>query len=148
MSVSDPIGDMLTRVRNASMIGHSVVIMPSSHLKVAIANILKEEGYIQDFEVTQEEGRVHATLRLWLKYVGDRRHRVPAITGIKRVSTPGCRVYTSKVEVPRVLVGHGHCDLVDAEGRHHRPTGPAAGRGRRSAVPRLVGRKSSVLRRM
>jgi small subunit ribosomal protein S8 len=89
------------------MIGHSVVIMPSSHLKVAIANILKDEGYIQDFEVTQEEGRAHATLRLWLKYVGDRRHRVPAITGIKRVSKPGCRVYTSKVEVPRVLSGMG-----------------------------------------
>jgi small subunit ribosomal protein S8 len=105
MSVSDPIGDMLTRVRNASMIGHSVVIMPSSRLKVAIANILKDEGYIQDFEVTQEEGRPHATLRLWLKYVGDRRHRVPAITGIKRISKPGCRVYTSNV--PRVLSGMG-----------------------------------------
>ena len=107
MSVSDPIGDMLTRVRNASMIGHSVVIMPSSRLKVAIATILKDEGYIQDFEATQEEGRPHATLRLWLKYVGDRRHRVPAITGIKRISTPGCRVYTSKVDVPRVLSGMG-----------------------------------------
>lgn len=107
MSVSDPIGDMLTRVRNASMIGHSVVIMPSSRLKVAIANILKDEGYIQDFEVTQEEGRVHATLRVWLKYVGDRRHRLPAITGIKRISKPGCRIYTSKVDVPRVLSGMG-----------------------------------------
>ena len=107
MSISDPIGDMLTRVRNASMIGHSVVIMPSSRLKVAIANILKDEGYIQDFEVTQEEGRVHATLRVWLKYVGDRRHRLPAITGIKRISKPGCRIYTSKVDVPRVLSGMG-----------------------------------------
>ncbi|NTU64973.1 MAG: 30S ribosomal protein S8, partial [Chloroflexi bacterium] len=92
---------------NASMIGHSVVIMPSSRLKVAIANILKDEGYIQDFEVTQEEGRAHATLRMWLKYVGDRRHRVPAITGIKRISKPGCRVYTSKLDVPRVLSGMG-----------------------------------------
>jgi small subunit ribosomal protein S8 len=116
MSVSDPIGDMLTRVRNASMIGHSVVIMPSSRLKVAIANILKDEGYIQDFEVTQEEGRTHATLRLWLKYVGDRRHRVPAITGIKRVSTPGCRVYTSKTEVPRVLSGMGIAILSTPKG--------------------------------
>ena len=116
MSVSDPIGDMLTRVRNASMIGHSVVIMPSSRLKVAIANILKDEGYIQDFEVTQEEGHMHATLRLWLKYVGDRRHRVPAITGIKRVSKPGCRVYTSKVEVPRVLSGMGIAILSTPKG--------------------------------
>jgi len=85
-------------------------------LKVAIANILKDEGYIQDFEVTQEEGRVHATLRLWLKYVGDRRHRVPAITGIKRVSKPGCRVYTSKVEVPRVLSGMGIAILSTPKG--------------------------------
>ncbi len=116
MSVSDPIGDMLTRVRNASVIGHSVVIMPSSRLKVAIANILKEEGYIQDYEVTQEEGHAHATLRVWLKYVGDRRHRVPAITGVQRVSKPGCRVYTSKVEVPRVLSGMGIAILSTPKG--------------------------------
>src|SRR5512143_640366 len=116
MSVSDPIGDMLTRVRNASMIGHSVVVMPSSRLKVSIANILKEEGYIQDYEVTQEEGRAHATLRMWLKYVGDRRHRVSAISGIQRVSKPGCRVYTSKSEVPRVLSGMGIAILSTPKG--------------------------------
>ncbi len=116
MSVSDPIGDMLTRVRNASVVGHSVVIMPSSRLKVAIANILKDEGYIQDYEVTQEEGRAHATLRVWLKYVGDRRRRVPAITGIQRVSKPGCRVYTSKGEVPRVLSGMGIAILSTPKG--------------------------------
>ncbi len=116
MSVSDPIGDMLTRVRNASVVGHSVVIMPSSRLKVAIANILKDEGYIQDYEVTQEEGRAHATLRVWLKYVGDRRRRVPAITGIQRVSKPGCRVYTSKSEVPRVLSGMGIAILSTPKG--------------------------------
>ena len=116
MSVSDPIGDMLTRVRNASMVGHSVVIMPSSRLKVSIASILKEEGYIQDYEVTQEEGRAHATLRLWLKYIGDRRHRVSAISGIQRVSKPGCRVYTSKSEVPRVLSGMGIAILSTPKG--------------------------------
>lgn len=116
MSVSDPIGDMLTRVRNASMVGHSVVVMPSSRLKVSIANILKEEGYIQDYEVTQEEGRAHATLRMWLKYVGDRRHRVSAISGIQRVSKPGCRVYTSKSEVPRVLSGMGIAILSTPKG--------------------------------
>ncbi len=116
MSVSDPIGDMLTRVRNASMVGHSVVVMPSSRLKVSIANILKEEGYIQDYEVTQEEGRAHATLRMWLKYVGDRRHRISAISGIQRVSKPGCRVYTSKSEVPRVLSGMGIAILSTPKG--------------------------------
>ena len=116
MSVTDPIGDMLTRVRNASIIGHSLVAMPSSRIKVAIANILKEEGYIQDFEVTQEEGRPHATLRMWLKYVGDRRHRVPAITGVKRVSTPGCRVYSQKGDVPWVLSGMGIAILSTPKG--------------------------------
>lgn len=116
MSISDPIGDMLTRVRNASTIGHSLVAMPSSRLKVAIANILKEEGYIQDFEVSQEEGRPQATLRMWLKYVGDRRHRTPAITGVKRISKPGCRVYSQKGDVPWVLSGMGIAILSTPKG--------------------------------
>lgn len=116
MSVSDPIGDMLTRVRNASAVGHSTVAMPSSRLKVAIATILKEEGYIQDFEVAQEEGRAQSMLRMWLKYVGDRRHRVPAITGVRRVSKPGCRVYTQKGDVPWVLSGMGIAILSTPKG--------------------------------
>lgn len=116
MSVSDPIGDMLTRVRNASIIGHSVVAMPSSRIKVAIANILKEEGYLQDYEVTQEESRPQATLRLWLKYAGDRRHRSPAITGVQRISKPGCRVYSQKGDVPWVLSGMGIAILSTPKG--------------------------------
>lgn len=116
MSVSDPIGDMLTRVRNASIIGHSVVAMPSSRIKVAIANILKEEGYLQDYEVTQEESRPQATLRLWLKYAGDRRHRIPAITGVQRISKPGCRVYSQKGDVPWVLSGMGIAILSTPKG--------------------------------
>jgi small subunit ribosomal protein S8 len=116
MSVSDPIGDMLTRMRNASIIGHSVVAMPSSRIKVAIANILKEEGYLQDYEVTQEENRPQATLRLWLKYAGDRRHRVPAITGVTRISKPGCRVYSQKGDVPWVLSGMGIAILSTPKG--------------------------------
>ena len=116
MSVSDPIGDMLTRVRNASIIGHSVVAMPSSRIKVAIANILKEEGYLQDYEVTKEESRPQATLRLWLKYAGDRRHRIPAITGVQRISKPGCRVYSQKADVPWVLSGMGIAILSTPKG--------------------------------
>ena len=139
MSVSDPIGDMLTRVRNASMIGHSVVIDAEQPHKVAIANILKEEGYIQDFEVTQEEGRLQATLRLWLKYVGDRRHRVPAITGIKRVSTPGCRVYTRRKAKCRGSYRAWALPSCRRRRASSPANRPAAGRGRRSAVPRLVG---------
>jgi small subunit ribosomal protein S8 len=116
MSMTDPIGDMLTRVRNASSVGHNVVALPSSRIKVAIANILKEEGYIQDFEVASEQGHVQPTLRLWLKYVGDRRHRVPAISGVKRISTPGCRIYTHKDEVPWVLSGMGIAILSTPKG--------------------------------
>jgi small subunit ribosomal protein S8 len=116
MSISDPIGDMLTRVRNASMVGHSVVAMPGSRMKLAIAHILKEEGFIQDFEVAQEQGHAQPTLRVWLKYVGDRRHRVSAITGVERVSRPGCRIYTHKGDVPWVLSGMGIAILSTPKG--------------------------------
>ena len=116
MTVTDPIGDMLTRVRNASTVGHSVVALPSSRIKVAISAILKEEGFIQDYEVIQEQGHAQPTLRLWLKYVGDRRSRTPAITGVKRVSKPGCRIYSRKGEVPWVLSGMGIAILSTPKG--------------------------------
>ncbi|HZY45248.1 MAG TPA: 30S ribosomal protein S8 [Anaerolineae bacterium] len=116
MSISDPIGDMLTRVRNATMVGHSVVAMPSSRMKLAIAHILKEEGFIQDFEAALEQGHVQPTLRVWLKYVGDRRERVSAITGVERISRPGCRIYTHKEDVPWVLSGMGIAILSTPKG--------------------------------
>lgn len=105
MSVSDPIGDMLTRIRNGLTVGHSSVALPSSRLKVAIATILKDEGYIQDYELAQTSNR--ATLRIWLKYTGERRQRVSAINGLQRVSKPGRRVYTGKNEIPWVQSGMG-----------------------------------------
>jgi small subunit ribosomal protein S8 len=114
MSVSDPIADMLTRIRNATLVGHSSVALPSSRIKVAIATILKDEGYIQDFEVTQDKGR--GTLRLWLKYSGERRTRVPAINGLQRVSTPGRRVYSSKDDIPWVRSGMGIAILSTPKG--------------------------------
>jgi small subunit ribosomal protein S8 len=116
MSISDPIGDMLTRVRNATMVGHSVVAMPSSRMKLAIAHILKEEGFIQDFEAALEQGHAQPTLRVWLKYVGDRRQRVSAITGVERISRPGCRIYTHKEDVPWVLSGMGIAILSTPKG--------------------------------
>lgn len=116
MSISDPIGDMLTRVRNATMVGHSVVAMPSSRMKLAIAHILKEEGFIQDFEAALEQGHAQPTLRVWLKYVGDRRERVSAITGVERISRPGCRIYTHKEDVPWVLSGMGIAILSTPKG--------------------------------
>ena len=107
MSASDPIADMLTRVRNAVMVGHQIVALPSSKLKVAIAKIMKEEGYIHSFEVVDGSIVGQKILRLRLKYVGERRNRKPVITGLERVSRPGRRVYTGKNKIPWVLSGMG-----------------------------------------
>jgi small subunit ribosomal protein S8 len=107
MSVSDPIADMLTRVRNGVLMGQSVVAMPTSRLKSEIARILKEEGYIEHFEVVDGEKSVQKVLRVHLKYVGERRERRPVITGLERVSRPGRRVYTQKQNIPWVLSGIG-----------------------------------------
>lgn len=107
MVVSDPIGDMLTRIRNATMAGNTAVALPSSKMKVSIAKILKDEGYIGGFEVVDGKTTDQKVLRLRLKYVGERRERRPVITGLERVSTPGRRVYVGKQEIPWVLSGMG-----------------------------------------
>lgn len=107
---SDPIADMLTRLRNALMAGHANVTLPSSKLKLSIAQILKEEGYIEDFQVLTPEGEVtvgQPALRLALKYVGVRREKRPVISGLERISKPGRRIYTRKNEIPWVLSGMG-----------------------------------------
>lgn len=105
--VTDPIADMLTRVRNAVMMGHNVVAMPSSKIKVAIAKIMKEEGYIAGYEVVDGKVANSKVLRMRLKYVGERRERRPVITGLERISRPGRRVYTGKEDIPWVLSGMG-----------------------------------------
>ena len=102
MSVNDPIGDMLTRIRNAGMIRHQTVPMPSSKMKVAIASILKHEGFIRDYAV--QPGKPFDTLVLTLKYSND---RSPVITGLRRVSRPGLRIYTGRDEIPQVRNGLG-----------------------------------------
>jgi small subunit ribosomal protein S8 len=102
MSVSDPISDMLTRIRNAVMAEHSTVALPNSKMKSAIAQILKDEGYISGYEVVEDSKRpAQKVLRIRLKYVGERRERKPVITGLERISRPGSRVYTGKQEIPR-----------------------------------------------
>lgn len=116
MSVNDPIADMLTRVRNAVAVGHSVVAMPASKIKVEIARILKEEGFIDSYEVMDAEQVPQQVLRLRMKYTGDRRERQPVITGIERVSRPGRRVYTQKDEIPWVLSGLGVAILSTPKG--------------------------------
>jgi small subunit ribosomal protein S8 len=102
MPTTDPISDMLTRIRNALIVRKSYVLVPSSKIKLAIAQILLEEGFIQGYEVTNE--RPQANIRLWLKY-DDRRR--PLVTGLKRVSRPGRRVYKGKRDLPWVLSGLG-----------------------------------------
>ena len=107
MSFNDPIADMLTRIRNAVRAEHPQVAMPSSKMKAAIAQILKEEGFINDFGVVDGERAGHKVLRIRLKYIGDRRTRRPVLTGVERVSRPGRRVYTGKRDIPWVLSGMG-----------------------------------------
>jgi small subunit ribosomal protein S8 len=102
--LSDPIADMLTRIRNALMVGHPTVAVPHSKVKAEIARILKEEGYIENYTFTEE---VRRNIVIELKYFGKRRVRKPVISGIKRVSTPGRRVYASRREIPWVLSGMG-----------------------------------------
>lgn len=99
---NDPIADMLTRIRNAMAVRHKQVLMPSSKMLVAIARILKEEGFIQNFEVTKEKPQ--SQLRIILKYDQKRRS---VLTGLERVSKPGRRVYVKRQEIPWVLSGMG-----------------------------------------
>jgi small subunit ribosomal protein S8 len=113
---SDPIADMLTRIRNAHMAGHTTVSLPSSKLKLAIAQILKQEGYIDDFAAQDGVDSPQGVLRLALKYVGTRRERKPVISGIERVSTPGRRVYARKRDIPWVLSGMGIAILSTPKG--------------------------------
>ena len=116
MSVSDPISDMLTRIRNAIIMGHALVALPSSNIKVAIAKILKVEGYIGGFEVADGKVVGSKVLRIRLKYVGERRDRRSVITGLERISRPGRRVYTGKQEIPWVLSGMGIAILSTPKG--------------------------------
>jgi len=116
MSVSDPIADMLTRIRNSAMAEHAITAMPSSKIKVAIAKILKDEGYIESYEVVDGDRPGHIVLRIRLKYVGDRRDRRSVLTGLERVSRPGRRVYAGKGDIPWVLSGMGVAILSTPKG--------------------------------
>lgn len=114
MSMSDPIADMLTRVRNSMMRQHKTVSMPSSKVKLAIAEVLKKEGYIMDYQVVSQQP--FDILRLTLKYVGEKKDRRPVITGLQRVSKPGRRVYVGKKEIPWVLSGMGIAIVTTSKG--------------------------------
>ena len=113
---SDPIADMLTRIRNGLMAGHNTVALPSSKLKLAIAQILKEEGFIEDFQTVTADGDLQPSLRLTLKYVGQRRDKRPVISGLERISSPGRRIYSRKADIPWVLSGMGIAILSTPKG--------------------------------
>ncbi|MFL7840129.1 MAG: 30S ribosomal protein S8 [Candidatus Promineifilaceae bacterium] len=112
--MSDPIADMLTRIRNGLHRQHPSVSMPHSKVKEAIAQVLKEEGYIEDFSVLPQQPR--DVLQINLKYIGGRRDRRAVITGIERVSKPGRRIYVGKNEIPWVLSGMGVAILTTSRG--------------------------------
>ena len=102
MKLTDPVADMLTRIRNALGARHQKVDVPASKLKLEIARILKEEGYVSNFKATEEEG--HKVVRIYLKYDNN---NDAVISSVSRVSRPGCRVYVRRTEIPRVLGGMG-----------------------------------------
>jgi small subunit ribosomal protein S8 len=110
MSMSDPIADMLTRIRNAQMVGHTEVAMPASRLKASIAKVLKDEGYIEDFAL--RENGVRRELAIALKYYAGR----PVIERLERVSKPGLRVYKGCDDIPRVMNGLGVAILSTSRG--------------------------------
>ena len=116
MSINDPIADMLTRVRNAVLAGQGQVAMPSSKIKAEIAKILKDEGFVESFEVVDDDKTTFKVLRLKIKYVGERRERRPVLSGIERVRTLGRRIYSKKTDIPWVLSGLGVAILSTPKG--------------------------------
>ncbi|PWT72637.1 MAG: 30S ribosomal protein S8 [Chloroflexi bacterium] len=110
MNMTDPIADMLTRIRNAIMARHTRVMIPASNMKIAIAQILKEEGYIKDYDVVKDTPQ--GTIRLTLRYVDKR----PVLSQLKRISKPGLRVYTRRDSIPRVRGGLGTAILSTPQG--------------------------------
>jgi|SRR5579859_5097871 len=111
MNVNDPIADLLTRIRNASTARHTHVTVPSSNIKKAVVKVLREQGYIDNYDVTDEGPQ--GTIRVALKYTVDKK---PVVAGLKRVSRPGLRVYTRRGEIPRVMGGLGIAILSTPQG--------------------------------
>lgn len=124
MSMHDPVADALTRIRNAQRAGHRDVALPASRLKSEIARVLKEEGYIEDFAVS-EDGGGKRTLKIRLKYYQGR----PVIEHLRRVSRPGLRIYRAKDELPRVRGGYGVAIVSTSQGLMSDRAARAAGHG-------------------
>ncbi len=138
MTMTDPIADMLTRLRNANQAYHDSVSMPYSKLKQGVAEILKQEGYITSFEVQDHEDVVGKTLEIQLKYG---RNRERSIAGVRRISKPGLRVYAKHTGAAQGARRPRRRDHLDQPGPAHRPSGQQQGRGWGSPRLRLVTRK-------
>lgn len=110
MTVTDPIADMLTRIRNAIMVRHDSVLMPASRIKLSVAKILKDEGFITDYTVLK--GKPQRVIKILLKYIDGQ----PALVGLERTSKPGLRVYVGRREIPRVYAGLGVAILSTSKG--------------------------------
>jgi small subunit ribosomal protein S8 len=111
VAVSDPVADMLTRIRNAIMVRHDSVLIPNSKMKAAIAKILKEEGFISDFEIVKE--KTYRAIKIHLKYIDKNQ---PVLSRLERVSKPGLRVYADHDEIPRIAAGMGVAILSTSKG--------------------------------
>jgi small subunit ribosomal protein S8 len=111
MTMTDPVSDLLTRIRNASEAKHETVDVPSSKLKLEITRILKEEGYISNFGLVQDNKQ--GMIRIQLRYAGE---KMPVISSLERVSRPGCRVFAGKSDIPSVLGGLGICIVSTSQG--------------------------------
>jgi small subunit ribosomal protein S8 len=111
MTMTDPVSDLLTRIRNASAARHDTVDIPSSKLKLEIARILKEEGYVSNYQLMQDEKQ--GMIRIQLRYASG---KSPVISSLERISRPGCRVYADKSEIPSVLGGLGICIVSTSQG--------------------------------
>jgi len=109
--MTDPIADMLTRIRNAILARHDFVLMPASKMKLSIAKILRDEGFIRDYEVLK--GKPQRVIKIYLKYT---EKKEPMVTGLKRVSKPGLRIYVQRTEIPRVYGGLGIAVLSTPKG--------------------------------
>lgn len=134
MTISDPIADMLTRIRNATMARHDSVLVSSSKLKMSIARILKEEGFIKDYEIVREDS--HKNIKIFIKY---QERNQPVLTGLERVSKPGLRIYVEKKRFPR-LRWYGDSHTFHPEGCNDRASGLATGDWGRTLMLRMVNR--------
>ncbi|MEJ2580391.1 MAG: 30S ribosomal protein S8 [Acidobacteriota bacterium] len=128
MGMTDPISDLLTRIRNATTVRHDRTDVPASKMKLELAKILKQEGFIRTFKVIEEGPQ--GTIRIYLKYADDGE---PVIHGLQRMSRPGCRIYRGVDELPKVRRPRSRCDL-DQSGHSHRRAGAWHARGWRSPV--------------